>query len=85
MVPAEPVHDLPAGMKCVRIPAHTYAVGEVRGSRGEIDRVYSELPEWAASLGAGVNKAILWLEIYPNGPCIEPNEPMHFDIYLPVR
>lgn len=75
----------PPGMICIRILAHQYVVGQVRGPRAEIERVYAALPAWAEAHGRSTNKAILWLETYPDGPCHDPDGPFTFDIHLPLR
>ncbi|HEX2037155.1 MAG TPA: GyrI-like domain-containing protein [Chloroflexota bacterium] len=80
----EEVVDLPPGMRCIRIPTHTYAVGSVRGSRAEIDEVYRTLPEWAEAQGRRPDKGSLWLEIHPQAPTHAPHAPPCFDVYLPV-
>lgn len=79
-----PVDDLPEGMLCFRIPAHTYAVGRVQGPREEIGRVYRSLPQWAEQQGRPINRAILWLEIYPDRPVLDPQGPFAFEVWQPV-
>lgn len=79
-----PVDSLPSGMIAFQIPTHVYAVGSVNGERSEINRVYSELPEWAAQRQRPVNRSILWLEVYPRKPVLNRDGPFQFDVWLPV-
>lgn len=79
----EPV-AVPSGMISLYLPAHTYAVGHVEGTRARIETVYRQLPQWVAAQGRTVNSAILSLEVYPHGPNLAPNGIHNYDIYLPV-
>jgi predicted transcriptional regulator YdeE len=80
---ATDVTDLPAGLVCIKIPAHTWAVGLVEGS-DQIDRVYSGLSRWIESQGYEEVPRALAIEAYPpDGP--RPGAALVFDVLLPVR
>jgi predicted transcriptional regulator YdeE len=81
----EEIMNPPTGMSCFRLPPHTYAVGEVRRPREEIDRLYDTRGPWADSEGRPTNPSILWLEIYRQPPAADPAGPFDYDIYLPLR
>jgi predicted transcriptional regulator YdeE len=75
--------DLPKGMVCIKIPAHTWAVGLVEG-REQIERVYSGLGRWLEAQGYEEVPRALAIEAYPpDGP--RPGDSLVFDVLLPVR
>jgi predicted transcriptional regulator YdeE len=77
------VTDLPPGLVCIKIPAHTWAVGLVQGS-DQIDRVYSGLSRWIEAQGYEEVPRALAIEAYPpDGP--RPGDDLVFDVLLPVR
>jgi predicted transcriptional regulator YdeE/catechol 2,3-dioxygenase-like lactoylglutathione lyase family enzyme len=71
--------DLPAGMVCIRIPAHTYAVGTHRGGKHD---TYADLRDWFKQEGCEALPGSLRLEVYP--PSFQTADELLFDVYLPV-
>ena len=77
--------DVPEGMVRIRVPAHTYAVGRVVGDGAAIASHYEALAAWAEAEGRPVNRAILWLEVHPERPVLDPDGPFDYEVWLPVR
>lgn len=76
--------QVPEGFVAFHVPPHTYAIGAVNGGREAIAEVYGELPAWAESQGRSINRSILWLEVYPERPVLEPDGPFRFEVWLPA-
>jgi predicted transcriptional regulator YdeE len=73
----------PEGMVCIKIPAHTWAVGLVEGQE-QADRVYSGLGRWLEARGYEEVPRALAVEAYPaDGP--RTGDRLVFDVLLPVR
>lgn len=75
----------PIGMVCFELPAHQSAVGVVAGDRAEIERVYAELPTWAAGQGRPTTKELLSLERYSAaGPTLDDSGVFDFEVWIPI-
>lgn len=80
----ERLERFPERLVTFRVPTHTYAVGTVNGGQDAIEQIYHELPEWARRHGRSVNRSIVWLEVYPERPVLQPDGPFRFEVWLPV-
>lgn len=78
------VGNLPEGMVCIELPAHTYGVCRVSGSQEDVMRLYHELSSWMAAQGEPSNLEILWLELY-DAPPRPIGERIDLEVWLPVE
>jgi hypothetical protein len=75
----------PTGMVCFELPAHESAVGVVAGDRAETERVYAQLPTWAAGQGRSTTKELLSLERYSAaGPTLDDSGVFAFEVWIPI-
>jgi predicted transcriptional regulator YdeE len=82
---AEELTELPTGMLCIQILAHTYVVGRVLGPQSAINTAYASLIAWIGEQGHELLDQILWLDVFPEPPNTSPSATLDYEIYLPIR
>ena len=57
----------------------------VAGNRADIERVYAELPAWAAGQARSTTKELLSLERYSAaGPTLDNSGVFDFEVWIPI-